>query len=98
MSAEGGAQPEQRTVYADPEDPFIGEVVVFHTDTGRVGGRVERAEEIAGDVRVHIKGREQPLVWSDVERPETQGSFVCSQCNAPSAVPYICDDCRGERE
>jgi len=98
MSAEAGAQTDQRTVYADPEDPFIGEVVVFQTTSGRVGGRVERAEEIAGDTLVHITGYEQPLSWSDVERPETQGSFVCSQCNAPSAVPYICDDCRGGRE
>jgi len=85
-------------VYDQPEDPFVGEVVLFATDDGRVGGRVERAEEVRGGARVHIDGRDEPVAWSDVTQVETQGQFVCVDCHGPTDVPYICDDCRGERE
>jgi len=98
VSTNAASTEDARTVYDQPEDPFIGEVVIFETADGRVGGEVEFAEEIGGDVLVHICERDEPLAWSDIERPETQGSFVCSVCNSPIHVPYICDDCRGGRE
>jgi len=98
MSAEASADQTTRETYTQPEDPFIGEVVAFDTSAGRILGTVERAVVENDEVRVHTREHADPIHWSDVETVETQGSFVCTDCNGPSRVPYICDDCRGERD